>query len=55
MNDTQLKIVDYHHYCPKCKYYHLEFDTEDVIPCDFCLNEPVNENSHKPIRFEPAE
>lgn len=45
------KIVKFHDWCLKCKYAeHLE----DQPPCDDCLSWPVNEDSHKPVNFEPS-
>lgn len=43
------KIVEFEKYCPKCKNYELA-ESED--PCFDCLAEPVNVDSHKPVRFE---
>lgn len=43
------KIVNFDHYCPKCKYYRTE-ETED--PCDECLSNPTNEDSHEPVSFK---
>lgn len=43
------KIVRYDMYCKDCKYEKTE-ETED--PCNDCLNQPVNENTQKPIRWE---
>lgn len=48
MSDN-LKLVNYHDYCPKCKHYELE---EWKEPCNSCLNEPTNINSQRPINFE---
>lgn len=36
-------------YCHKCTH---ESKKESDSPCDECLANPVNENSHKPIKFE---
>lgn len=43
------KEVRFDIYCPKCK--HKETNEEDD-PCNGCLDECVNENSHKPVNFE---
>lgn len=43
------KFVEYDKWCKKCKHYKLG-DSED--PCNECLTIPVNEHSHKPIKWE---
>lgn len=43
------KEVWYDEYCKNCVHWQL---TEAEEPCDECLNEPVNEDSHKPLYFE---
>ena len=47
--DENEMIVDFEKWCPKCKYAKLK---ETVMPCFACLDEPVNMNSTKPVRFE---
>lgn len=44
-----LKIVEYDKYCCKCKHENVP-DYED--PCNECLNNPGNVDSHKPVKFE---
>lgn len=44
-----LKEVHFGDYCPTCKHYDLN---EDEDPCNDCLNNPSNENSHKPLRWK---
>lgn len=44
------KFVDFNVYCSKCKYANCE---EWDKPCDDCLEYPVNDDSHKPVRFTP--
>ena len=46
------KFVEFDKYCPKCKFKDIS-ETED--PCNECLTEPVNEHSHKPVKFEGSE
>ena len=46
----ELKEVYFNEYCSECKY---EEDKEDEDPCHECLNNPVNVNSHKPVKFTP--
>lgn len=43
------KEVYFGQYCNTCKHKNLK-ETDD--PCDECLNEPTNVNSHKPTRWE---
>lgn len=43
------KIVNFHEYCPSCKY---EKTDEAETPCNECLNNPSNEDSHKPIYYK---
>ena len=43
------KEVFFHEYCKKCVH---ENEPEDSDACNDCLNNPSNENSHKPIRFQ---
>lgn len=49
--ESKTKIVDFHLYCNKCKHKKLK---EDESPCDECLEEPVNIDSHKPVKFEES-
>jgi len=43
------KFVDFYTYCKACKH---KDKNENDDPCNDCLNEPVNEDSHKPWYFE---
>lgn len=43
------KIVDFHKYCAICKYFEKE-EIDD--PCFECLDNPVNEYSHRPVNFK---
>lgn len=47
--ENRLKEVDFHKYCKKCKHRD-KHESED--PCWDCLDQPVNEDSKKPIYFE---
>ena len=52
MNETNNeKIVDYKTYCKKCKFKNCK-DQDGEEPCNECLNNPVNLNSKKPIKYE---
>lgn len=42
------KEVYFDKYCRKCMHWHL---SEDDSPCDECLEEGGNEDSHKPLYF----
>lgn len=41
------KEVYFDQYCKSCKYHGLE---ESKDPCNDCLAEPSNTNSHKPMK-----
>lgn len=44
--ENKQKEVYFWEYCKTCEHR----DTpEDQDPCNDCLNEPSNENSHKPV------
>ena len=47
MADT--KEVNFRLYCPMCKYYDLK-ETEE--PCNECLAQGYNWDSHKPINYK---
>ena len=47
--ETETKFVNFDQYCNKCKNSKTA-ETED--PCDECLANPTNIDSHKPINFE---
>jgi len=53
-NENKEKIVDFEKYCKECKFFNVD-DSKGEEPCNSCLAEPVNENSRKPVNFEPAE
>lgn len=42
------KEVYYDQYCKKCGHKDVK---ESESPCYECLNEPVNTDSHKPVKF----
>lgn len=50
--EQQKRIVEFEKYCKKCKHYKLK-ETKD--PCNNCLDEPVNDDSRKPVYFEEAD
>ena len=43
------KIVKFDEYCNRCAHKDVK-ETED--PCNECLNNPGNEDSHRPIYFK---
>lgn len=49
MDQQAYKEVYFHEYCKKCKHEKLE-DTE--TPCDECLSESLNWNTHRPVKYE---
>lgn len=49
MAETITKEVNFRLYCPKCKHYE---DKETDEPCNTCLTQGWNENSHKPINYK---
>lgn len=49
---TENKEVFFFGYCKNCKYLSKRDEEE---PCCYCLEEPFNINSHKPVKFEEKE
>ena len=49
MIENKLKEVRFDQYCKSCKHYKTE-ETDD--PCNECLDNGGNENSHKPVNWE---
>lgn len=43
------KEVFFHEYCKTCKNREVS-NTEE--PCDECLSEPTNLNTHRPVKYE---
>lgn len=46
------KMVYFNDWCDKCVYSKLD---EFKDPCFECLSNPVNEYSHKPVKFKATE
>lgn len=46
------KEVNFGEYCKTCKY---EKRSERMIPCCYCLEEPLNLYSEKPVKWEAKE
>lgn len=47
--EDHTKEVRFDQYCKSCEFKDLE-ETKD--PCNDCLNEPCNINSHKPVYWK---
>ena len=47
--ESREKFVEYEKYCLRCKFLN---SPEDEDPCDECLRECTNLDSHKPINFK---
>lgn len=52
MDDQVYKEVYFDKYCRTCRHVKLG---ETDAPCDECLSEPVNLNSHRPVKYEEKE
>lgn len=48
---SHLEVLFYK-YCPLCKYNNVSQSNE---PCNSCLSEPINFESHRPVNFEKRE
>lgn len=49
MDNQAYKEVYFHEYCKKCKHKKLK---DHESPCNECLNEPLNLNTHRPVKYE---
>ena len=49
MDNQVYKEVYFHKYCDKCKHKKVE---DHETPCTECLNEPLNLNTHRPVKYE---
>lgn len=52
MDDRKYKEVYFHEYCPTCEHRNVK-NTE--MPCDECLSEPLNLETHRPVKYEQKE
>lgn len=50
-NNDGYKEVYFDQYCSTCKYKN---NPEESDPCKYCLEEPINLYSHKPVKYEKA-
>lgn len=48
------KEVYFDQYCIKCKYINDD-ENDPESPCWDCLENPTNQDSHKPVNFKPAD
>ena len=49
MDNQAYKEVHFHEYCKKCKHKDL---ADHETPCNECLFEPLNLNTHRPVKYE---
>ena len=49
--EDQTKEVYFYMYCQRCVHLSKR-DTEGEEPCNECLANPYNYESHKPLKFE---
>ena len=52
MDQQSYKEVYFHEYCKSCKHEKVKDKDE---PCNECLSEPTNLDSHKPVKYEKKE
>lgn len=52
MDTNVYKEVDFYKYCPTCQYKET---AEGEEPCNECLTNPSNVNSHKPVNYKEKE
>ena len=45
-------IVEFNKYCDRCKYKDYP---ESSLPCHECLDNPVNTDSRRPVKYTPTE
>ena len=52
MDQQSYTEVRFHECCKKCKHEKVK---ETETPCDECMSEPTNWNSHRPVKYEEKE
>ena len=52
MDDQAYKEVYFDKYCKICKHEKLK---ETEAPCYECLGEPLNLNTHRPVKYDKKE
>ena len=48
------KEVFFHKFCPGC-IFEAESEFDVTAPCFECLEQPVNQDTHKPVNWQEAE
>lgn len=51
MNNEGMKEVLFDQYCSRCVYAQTK-DEEGKDPCNECLSYPMNQYSHRPMKWE---
>lgn len=46
--ELKMKLVQFENYCKTCAHKKV---VETDEPCNTCLTNPANENSHKPVNY----
>lgn len=52
MDRQVYKEVYFDEYCKSCRHKKVD---ENEMPCDACLSEPINMNTHRPVKYEKKE
>jgi hypothetical protein len=52
MDSQCYKEVYFHQYCKTCQHQQVK---EKEEPCDECMSEPINLNTHRPVKYEAKE
>lgn len=52
MDQEAYKEVYFDRYCKTCKHEKLK-ETEE--PCEECISEPLNLNTHRPVKYKKKE
>jgi hypothetical protein len=52
MDEQAYKEVHFDKYCKTCKHEKLK---ETEAPCYECLGEPLNWNTHRPVKYDKKE
>ena len=50
--ENDYKEVFFDLYCKSCEFKDYPVEAE---PCCYCIEEPVNVNSHKPVKYKKKE
>lgn len=52
MDSQAYKEVHFHDYCKSCRHKNV---AENKTPCDECISEATNLNTHRPVKYEKKE